>query len=161
MRTCELRHRAILIVPTSVVRTLLLSAGSAAATATDARDACGVTVEDPVTRTATVPDDLQFAYFQSVPSAVDPTQILCGNGVTTGAVHIEVAHDVPNWADGVTAIVNTIDHGKKNEQIDRVEYTWTIRPGKTMIAVVGQESLITAFPTDGLEETWLEASGAQ
>ncbi|TQM08960.1 hypothetical protein FB558_4699 [Pseudonocardia kunmingensis] len=62
---------------------------------------------------ADVPAEYQDGYFMSIPTAVGgPVVLLCGNGTSTGAVHIEVKHDVPNWADALNCIENAMVHGK-------------------------------------------------
>ncbi|WP_142056814.1 hypothetical protein [Pseudonocardia kunmingensis] len=81
--------------------------------ADDAVRACGVTQVDNVKKIADVPAEYQDGYFMSIPTAVGgPVVLLCGNGTSTGAVHIEVKHDVPNWADALNCIENAMVHGK-------------------------------------------------
>lgn len=146
-----------------VLLALLAGAPDASALTRDARQACGVTSEDPVGRTAAVPAENQEEPFQFVVDANADLylELLCGKGTTTGAVHIEVKHDVPNWGDGLTAIRNTIRRGKASPGDNgKSIYTWAFAPGRTMTVVVGDRTIITAYPTDGREETWVEASTA-
>lgn len=142
------------------------SAGTASAAtelrparADDAVRACGATNIDQVNKEADVPAEYLDGYFMSVPTAADPVELLCGNGKTTGAVHIEIKHDVPNWGDALNCMENTILNGKSAPGKGRTEYVWLFG-GKTMVVVVGEYSVITAYPTDGLEETWIECSAA-
>lgn len=127
--------------------------------ADDALRACGVTSVDEARRTAVVPVEFQDGYFTAVPTAADPSVLLCGNGVTTGAVHIEVKHNVPNWADAINCMENAIRHGQASQQPDRTVYMWRFLD-KTMFVVDGEYSVITAYPSDGLEESWIECSAA-
>lgn len=129
------------------------------ARADDAVRACGVTSIDEVSKSAVVPAEYQDGYFMSVSTGVDPIVLLCGNGVTTGAVHIEVKHDVPNWGDALNCMENAVMHGKSTRLPDRTQYEWQF-DGKTMVVVAGEYSMITAYPTDGLAETWVECSAA-
>lgn len=127
--------------------------------ADDAVRACGVTTIDQANRGADVPAEYQDGYFMSVPTATDPVQLRCGNGKTTGAVHIEIKHDVPNWGDTLNCMANAISNGKSGPGKGRTEYVWSFG-GKTVVVVVGEYSVITAYPLDGLEETWIECSAA-
>lgn len=129
------------------------------ARADDAVRACGATGIDEVNKEADVPNEYQDGYFMSVPTGVDPVELLCGNGRTTGAVHIEIKHDVPNWSDALNCMENAIVNGKSSPGRGRTEYVWNFQD-KTVVVVVGEYSVITAYPTDGLEETWIECSAA-
>ncbi|MHA6630911.1 hypothetical protein ACU61A_36190 [Pseudonocardia sichuanensis] len=129
------------------------------ARADDAVRACGVTSIDDVRRVAVVPPEHQDGYFMSIPDASDPLVLLCGDGATTGAVHIEVKHDVPNWGDALNCMENAVEHGKPTRLPDRTRYEWWLG-GKKMVVVNGDYSVITAYPSDGLEETWIECSTA-
>ena len=81
--------------------------------------------------------------------------LLCGATIALGGAV------VPNWGDGLTAIRNTIRRGKASPGDNgKSIYTWTFAPGRTMTVVVGDRTIITAYPTDGREETWVEASTA-
>ncbi|TQM08997.1 hypothetical protein FB558_4738 [Pseudonocardia kunmingensis] len=106
-----------------------------------------------------MPAEYVDGYFMPVPTAADPIELLCGNGKTTGAVHIEVKHDVPNWSDALNCMGNAIVNGKPAPGRGRTEYVWRFGE-KVMVVVVGEYSVITAYPTDGLEETWIECSAA-
>jgi hypothetical protein len=153
---------SLLLVPALGVS--LSAAPSAAAAlrparADDAVRACGVTSIDDVRRVAVVPAEYQDGYFMSVPSASDPLVLLCGDGATTGAVHIEVKHEVPNWGDAMNCMENAVEHGKPTHLPDRTRYEWWLG-GKMMVVVNGDYSVIAAYPSDGMEETWIECSAA-
>jgi hypothetical protein len=135
------------------------TAGLRPARADDAVRACGATSIDEINKEASVPVEYVDGYFMSVPTATDPVELLCGNGKTSGAVHIEVKHDVPNWSDALNCMENVIVHGKAAPGRDRIEYTWLFGH-KVVVVVVSEYSVITAYPTDGLEETWIECSAA-
>ena len=92
--------------------------------ADDAVRACGVVNIDQANREADVPAEYQDGYFMSVPTTTDPVELLCGNGKTTGAVHIEIKHDVPNWSDALNCMENAIVNGKPSPGKGRTEYTW-------------------------------------
>jgi hypothetical protein len=152
----------VLLVASLVVSPVAGSTAAAAlrpARADDAVRACGVTSIDEVEKVAEVPGEYQDGYFMSVPTATDPSVLLCGNGTTTGAVHIEIKHGVPNWGDALNCMENVMRHGKSTRLPDRTRYEWQF-DGKTMIVVDGDFSMITAYPLDGLEETWIECSAA-
>lgn len=161
MKRASLRNKLSISLAAAVlmVSGLLVSAPNAMAAANDAVVACGATNVIPG-QGAAVPSDAQGKFFQYVPAQRDPAPILCGNGTTTGAVHIEVKHNVPNWAEAVTAISKAIDRGVPNPRPEETRYSWTFRPGKTIEVVVGDASVITALPVDGLADTWTEASVA-
>jgi hypothetical protein len=152
----------VLLVAALVVSPTAAPSAAAAlrpARADDAVRACGVTSIDDVAKVAEVPIENQDGYFMSIPTATDPTVLLCGNGTTTGAVHIEIKHDVPNWGDALNCMESAMRHGKSTRLPDRTRYEWQF-DGKTMIVIDGDYSMITAYPSDGLEETWIECSAA-
>ena len=106
-----------------------------------------------------MPPENQDGYFMSIPMPAGQAVLLCGNGTTTGAVHIEIKHDVPNWGDALNCMENAMTHGKSTRLDDRTRYEWQFG-GKTMIVVDGDYSMITAYPSDGLEDSWIECSAA-
>jgi hypothetical protein len=91
----------------SLIATLAAAAGillspSAPPEARDAVRACGAT---EVTRSgASVDPSIWQAPFQEIPGLT----VRCGDGQTYGAVHVEVKHNVPNWADALTCITKAM-----------------------------------------------------
>lgn len=63
------------------------------------------------------------------------------------------------WSDAINCMANVIVNGKQSPGKERIEYSWAFG-GKTVVVVVGDYSVITAYPLDGLEETWIECSAA-
>lgn len=141
------------------VAVMLVVTPSAQAVADDAVQGCGASRVVPGSN-ADVPSENHQAYFQFVPADRDPVQIVCGDGYTYGAVHVEVKHLVSNWGEAVTAMVNTIDRGQVKAEGNAVRYVWTFAPGRSMVVVVGNNTVLTAFPSDGRESSWTEASVA-
>src|SRR5882757_2624746 len=153
------RRPAMLSLSVAAAIAVLLSASPpAAAKATDAVDACGAT--DRGDLTATVPTEVQSKIFMTVTTMEGPFPIRCGNGVTAGAVHIEVKHSVPSWGDALSCIKKVIDRtpGQPNKN-GKTSYEVTIAPGNFVTIVRGDIGIITAYPSGGdLENKWRQCS---
>ncbi|MFE7203804.1 hypothetical protein ACFU8R_26405 [Pseudonocardia alni] len=159
-RITAVRRISLLLTAAALAAGAMLVVSPAAhAVASDAVQGCGASQVVPGAN-AYVPGENHQTYFQFVPAERDPVQIVCGDGYNYGAVHIEVKHVVPNWSEAITAMVNTIDRGNPVPEGDAVRYTWTFAPNRSMIVVVGNNTVITAFPSDGQEASWTEASVA-
>lgn len=146
----------------TAVAAMTASGAAAASTATksttDATRACGATNNGD--GTAYVPGHVHQEYYASIPVAGDPVPILCGNGVTYGAVHIEVKHNVPSWAEAINCLDKVLERGTSIPAGDGKMKKQLVYNAKSVVAVVGlgNGDLITAYPNDGSEETWIECS---
>lgn len=162
MHTAWLKARratAVALTSVAAVGAFLVAPPVASAVANDAVQGCGATQVVPGV-SAIVPAENNQSFFQFVNADRDPVQIVCGDGSTFGAVHIEVKHLVPNWGEAVTAMASTIDRGKAEPDGAATRYNWEFSPGRSIVVVVGDDTVITSFPTDGLEASWTEASVA-
>ncbi|HTF48513.1 MAG TPA: hypothetical protein VK735_13775 [Pseudonocardia sp.] len=142
----------------ATIALLLAASPPAVAKATDAVDACGAT--DRGDLTATVPPEVQSKIFMTVTTSHGPLPVRCGNGVTTGAVHIEVKHRVPNWGDALSCIKKVIDRtpGQPNKN-GKTNYALAVAPGNVFTVVRGDIGIITAYPSGGdLENKWRQCS---
>ncbi|MFE3997752.1 hypothetical protein ACFX43_02990 [Nocardioides sp. YIM B13467] len=81
--------------------------------------------------------------------------IKCGNGSTWGAVHVELKHEVPNWADALTCIKKTINRGAASDgENGKRNYTYRIS-GASIVVVVGDSGVVTAYPRGtGVVRKW-------
>ena len=134
-----------------------LRAQGARERSTDALRACGAT--DNGNGTAWVPPNVRQSYYGHVPSEKEPVAILCGDGVWWGAVHIEVKHNVPNWATAIGCIVKVLDYGEPlapNDQEEGKFKVQLVNGPQSALVVIGVQAgdLITAYTNDGQQDTW-------
>jgi len=96
----------------------------------------------------------------TVTTSKGPLPIRCGNGVTAGAVHIEVKHSVPDWGDALSCIKKVIDRApEQSSNNGKTNYELTIGPGNVFTVVRGDIGIITAYPSGGdLENKWRQCS---
>lgn len=118
----------------------------AEARATDAVNGCGA--YNVGKDTATVPASTQGSTIFHANTKKGNFPIKCGNGTTWGAVHIEVKHNVPNWADALSCIDKAINRTKGifDPTNGKTRYTYSFS-GKTVIVVRGKNGILTAYPT--------------
>jgi len=128
------------------------------AKSTDALQACGAV--DMGNLTAKVPDDVQDKVFMMLDTPKGRFPIKCGNGITSGAVHIEVKHGVPDWGDALSCIKKVISRApEKASGSGKANYQLTIAPGNVFTVVRGSIGIITAYPSGGdLENKWRQCS---
>jgi len=134
-------------------------ASPALASTDEAVNACGASVID--NETAYVPQDVRSAQFISFATTRGTVRVNCGNGQDWGAVHIELKHEVPNWAEASACISKTIGRGQPTDRPNnKTEYNATIN-GVAMVAVTGRNGLITAYPrgTSGIGAKWSTCGG--
>lgn len=85
--------------------------------------------------------------------------LLCGDGTTRGAVHIQVKHAVTDWVTTQACIANVLERGTSIPQTDRLRYEWSF-PGGSVVVAIGPDprgtfnQIYTAFPEDGQSGTW-------
>lgn len=130
------------------------------AQATDAQVACGA---DPIDNdSAYVPAGVRSSRFARIyTSTLGYVEIKCGNGTSWGAVHIEMKHDVPDWADALTCIKKTIGRGKATERAGgKTDYLYSFTGGTVFATVGSVNGLITAYPTGttGITTKWMKCS---
>jgi hypothetical protein len=129
----------------------MLSPPAAVPESRDAVQACGAT---EVTRSsAVVHPSVWQAPFLEIPEVT----VRCGDGRTYGAVHVEVKHNVPNWADALNCIAKTISRGSAEPIDGKQIYTYTFANKKVTVSI-GRNGLITAFPDDNKHESWIQCS---
>ena len=152
------RLTTLILSATAAIALLLVASPPAGAKASDAVDACGAI--DRGDLTATVPLEVQSNIFMTVTTSHGPFPVRCGNGVTAGAVHIEVKHRVPNWGDALSCIKKVIDRapGQPNRN-GKTNYELAVAPGNVFTVVRGDIGIITAYPSGGdLENKWRQCS---
>ena len=82
-------------------------------------------------------------------------RLLCGNGTSTGAVHIQLKHGVTNWAETLTCIRTTIDRGTPIGQVNRDRYEWRFGPETAVVAIDPRDSVVqTSFIASGNGDAW-------
>lgn len=145
---------------------IVVSAGPAQAVSNDAVRACGAYDVKPGVG-ASVPYPTQTGKFSEVRTNKGTFKIICGNGspdTGSGAVHIEVKHLVPNWADALNCITKVINKNKPTRigTTTKYQYYESI-PGSrtfTVIKVItGTDGIVTAYPEGSNEEAkWRECS---
>lgn len=142
--------------PGSLIATLATAAGmlvspSAPPESRDAVHACGAT---EVTRSgASVDPSIWQAPFQEVPGLT----VRCGDGQTYGAVHVEVKHNVPNWADALACITKAMSRTTPQSMNGKQVYHYDFG-NKRLTMSTGRNGLITAFPSDNAHGSWVECS---
>lgn len=82
--------------------------------------------------------------------------LLCGDGVSTGAVHIQLKHNVTNWVETQTCMTNTIGRANREiPQVGRTRFEFDFPGGMAVAAVQeGSNRIETAFTQDGRSESW-------
>lgn len=81
--------------------------------------------------------------------------LLCGDGAATGAVHIQLKHNVTNWVETQTCITNAIGRGIETPQNGTTLFQYDFPGGKVFAAVrMGSNIIDTAYTTDERSETW-------
>lgn len=131
----------------------------AAASTDEAVMACGASVIN--SEEAYVPAGVREAQFISFSTARGTVRVNCGNGSSWGAVHIELKHEVPSWAEASACIAKTISRGRiEDGNGTKVEYHATIN-GVAMLAVRGNNGLLTAYPRGdtGIASKWSTCAG--
>lgn len=152
--------RRVRLLAITAFLAFLLVAPPAEASTDDARAACGASVI--VNESAFVPRSVRKEIFLKLTTARSRVRLMCGDGRTWGAVHIELKHEVPNWAEASTCIERTISRGRESEGDDgRLRYSARINQ-VSMFAVRGVNGLITAYPTGsevGIRALWSTCGG--
>lgn len=124
------------------------------AQATDAVDGCGASPID--SESAYVPSSARgHRLWRITTTREGSVAIKCGNGSTWGAVHVELKHEVPNWADALTCIENTINRGAASDgENGKRNYTYRIG-GASIVVVIGDNGVLTAYPRGtGVVRKW-------
>ncbi len=76
----------------------------------------------------------------------------CGNGVSAGAVYIELKHNVPNWDQAEDCLWNIMSLGKiTGSSADKVTRTfkWGSSKSAKLIYNPKNKTVISAYPWDG------------
>jgi hypothetical protein len=119
---------------------------------------CGAT--NVTTEAADVPRNRQFDFFTSIQTNDGGTeQILCGDGRTWGAVHIEVKHKVANWDITEECLKNTVSMGESESENGKRTWLFQWSSGRNALLVADVHGVITSYPwDDGSEESWEECA---
>lgn len=146
-------------IPLAVAVLLVFSQGTAVAASRDAVQKCHATqVRDGVG--ADVGEADRFEYFVSV-FADDGSaeELLCGDGRTWGAVHIEVKHRVADWAVTKDCMSNVMSRGRSTLDDGKRARVYSWASGRSARVVAGDNGMITSYPWDsGSEESWDECA---
>lgn len=138
---------------------LLAVSGSAHAQSSDAVQKCKATAVQPGVG-ADVAETNLFDFFTSV-QADDGSaeEVLCGDGKTWGAVHIEVKHRVHDWAVTRRCMSVVMSRGESRPDGDKRRWIYTWEPGRSARVVAGTNGMITSYPWDsGSEASWAECA---
>lgn len=78
-----------------------------------------------------------------------------------GAVHIELKHEVPNWAEALTCMRFAISYGE-DEPGDKGRINYRYRFGNAQVIVVtGELGIITAYPTgNNVSKKWSQCAAS-
>ncbi|MGQ0573137.1 MAG: hypothetical protein ACT4RN_02910 [Pseudonocardia sp.] len=132
---------------------------TALAVSSDAVGRCNATrVQEGVG--ADVGEADRFEYFASV-SADDGSaeEILCGDGRTWGAVHIEVKHRVPGWGLAKDCMRKVMSRSRAGDENGKRVWIYSWAPGRSARVVAGNNGMITSYPWDGGSEgSWSECA---
>jgi hypothetical protein len=152
------RFTVLVSAPFIMLALMLATAPSALAQSTDAAQACGAT--NVTNLAAVVPTETQGKLFLNLETGKAAFPILCGNGRTTGAVHIEVKHSVPDWADALSCMKKVISRASAEPgKSGKTNYALAIAPGNVVTVVRGTVGIIAAYPSGGdLENKWRQCS---
>lgn len=102
----------------------------------------------------------RFEYFASV-SADDGSaeEILCGDGRTWGAVHIEVKHRVESWTVSKDCMRKVMSRSRPGTVDGKRTWIYSWAAGRSARVVAGSNGMITSYPWDGGSETaWAECA---
>ncbi|SDC53631.1 hypothetical protein [Actinokineospora iranica] len=95
---------------------------------------------------ASVPGDRLDDYFAGVQGGFANEELLCGNGQTYGAVHIELKHNVDNWDVTLECMRNVLDRGTFRAYDGKREWRFQWAPGRSAKVIAGMNGVITAYP---------------
>ncbi|MFT7835896.1 hypothetical protein Q5530_07075 [Saccharothrix sp. BKS2] len=111
---------------------------------------------------ASVPGDRLDDYFATVQGGFAHEELLCGNGQTYGAVHIELKHNVDNWDVTLECMESVVANGAFRAYDGKREWRWQFRAGRYVKVVAGQNGVITAYPEwdSGSASSWAECGRA-
>lgn len=149
-------------VATALVVTASMWAATSApanAQATDAVNGCGAEVLD--NESAYVKPDQRGDKLWTLRTTRGSFVVKCGDGQDWGAVHVELKHEVPNWADALTCIEKAISRGARSDgENEKTRYAYRIK-GADIVVVVGGNGLVTAYPKGtGVAKKWRLCSAA-
>lgn len=152
MLTPALARRAIVALAAGVLVAVGIGAPAQAST-DDAQQACGASPID--SERAFVPKEVRHSRFLLIPTSKGNYVLNCGDGNDWGAVHIEMKHEVPNWADASTCIAKAIGRSQEDPTQDgKYKYVYDFTGGR-VIVIRGDNGIITAFPTgDSVVSKW-------
>ena len=151
--------RAIIASALTTAAVLTAPVTASHASTNEAVSACGASVID--SESAYVPAGVRSEQFISFATTRGTIRVNCGNGTSWGAVHIELKHEVPSWAEASACIAKTISRGSPRDgEGTKIEYHATIN-GVAMVAVRGNNGLLTAYPrgTTGIAAKWSTCAG--
>ena len=119
---------------------------------------CGAT--NVTIEAADVPETKQFDYFTSVQTNDGRIEkILCGDGRTWGAVHIEVKHKVAHWDITAECLRNTMSMGESKSEDGKRTWLFQWSSGHNALLVADFHGVSTTYPwDDGSEESWEECA---
>jgi hypothetical protein len=109
---------------------------------------------------ADVPETKQFDHFTSIPTNDGRIEkILCGDGRTWGAVHIELKHKVANWDITEECLKNTVSMGELTSEDEKRTWLFQWSPGHNALLVSDVRGVSSSHPWDGgSEESWEECA---
>lgn len=138
---------------------LLASPATGHAISADAVGTCNATgVQEGVG--ADVGEADRFEYFASV-LADDGSaeEILCGDGRTWGAVHIEVKHRVESWDAAKSCMRKVMSRSRAGNEDGKRVWVYSWATGRSARVVAGSNGMITSYPWDGgSEASWSDCS---
>jgi hypothetical protein len=141
-------RRGVAAITTVTVASIL---SAPPAESRDAVRACGAT---DVTRSmATVDPSVWQAPFLELPGLT----IRCGDGRAYGAVHVEVKHNVPNWADATTCITKVMARNTPTPEDGKNVYRYSFGDQRVTVST-GRNGLVTAFPNSNAHQSWIDCS---
>jgi hypothetical protein len=108
-----------------------------------------------------VPQAVRRSLFHKFTARNKTRELLCGDGRTWGAVHIELKHEVPNWAEALTCMRFAISYGE-DEPGDKGRINYRYRFGNAQVIVVtGELGIISAYPTgNNVSRKWSQCAAS-
>lgn len=107
---------------------------------------------------ADVPAEARGAeyYPGGLSSSKGTLRLLCGDGVSTGAVFLQQTQGVTDWVETATCVVRTVERGQPSPQSGATAYRYTFAGGASTVTISddGSGTVATAGVDDRSATSW-------